>query len=837
MKTILDAIQYFYEKNMKFPNNFYKKFNHQQRYLIFRLVIAGTTVVVSTIAYLCYHHVRASLLNHLKQSALLEVKLGVNQVDEWLAMRKAETETIANSPTFRTMDWLKVRPYLESEVERLENFYYLTMVNPNGSYYATHQGLVNANIKDRPHIQEALTGKVVGSDPVISRLQGFPAIVIVSPVWSDAPTAKKIIGVHAGVISIDRVSEVVKALNYGRNSYAFALNSQGVPIVHPDRTLMGTTEKPAASFLTSENLGLRQISPKMVQQKSKIQLIQLNGELVYVAYVPLNQANWSIALVIPRQNIESQLRPLNFMVLVIVVLAIATILVLWQLQYSENQFLKKSKEAADAANQGKSIFLANMSHELRTPLNVMLGFTQLLGRDRTLSQEAQESLKTISRAGEHLLELIDDILNLAQIEAGTLSLNLSNFCLDSLLDTLEKMFKLQTETKNLYLQVSREQNFSSCIKTDAKKLRQVLINLMNNAIKFTDKGGVTVRVKLIDAPKTHRETESSSSNSEASEYLTIQFEVEDTGKGISPNELHKLFQAFVQTETGRKSEQGTGLGLTISQKFIQLMGGEITVKSQVGQGSLFQFYIQVLPGDAAEMKQASPSRKAIALAPGQRIYKILVVDDRWSNRQLLIKLLKPFGFEIQEAENGAIAVKLWQTWQPHLIFMDMRMPVMNGYEATREIKAHLPGQATVIIALSANVFDEERSVILSAGCDDFVRKPFLENTILEKIAEHLGVKYVYEDDRASLSDIRESHQGNDFQLSEEQLRAVCTRQLKLMPTDWIDKLHLFAQQLDRELIMTLLEEIPPEQSDLAEAIAYWSDNFRYDIIIELTQVK
>ena len=802
----------------------------QRRYLTFRLILGVTTLLVSTIAYFCYHNVRAALLDRLKQNALLEVKLEVDQIDEWLAMRKAETETIANTPTFRTMNWSKVGPYLELELDRLENFYHLAMVNPDGSYYATNAGKVDANLKDRPHIQQGMTGKVVVSDPVISRLQGFPVTIVVAPVWSDYTPEPKILGVHAGVISIQRLKKVVKTLNYGQGSYAFALNSQGVPIVHPDPTMMGTLEKPAASFLDSQNTGLQQLATEMIQLKSNIKLLKLNGRYVYVGYVPLNQVSWSIALVIPRDNIESQLRPLNFMVLTIVALAIATIAVLWQLHSSEKNLLKQSKESADAANQAKSIFLANISHELRTPLNVILGFTQLLSRDRSVSEDAQDSLKTINSAGQHLLELIDDILNLTKIDASSLTVNVVDFCIDELLQELEQMFKLQTETKKISLKFYRQHNLPCYIKTDVKKLRQVLINLINNAIKFTDKGGITVRVKLID-----------SGNKLTSEPTILQFEVQDTGIGISADELETLFAAFVQTEAGIKSQQGTGLGLTISRQFVQLMGGEITVKSQVEQGSLFQFYIPVGLGEATAVKSNTPNRKAIALAPGQRTYRILVVDDRPSNRQLLVKLLKPFGFEVREAENGAIAVKLWSSWQPHLIWMDMRMPVMNGYEATKAIKAQIKGQATTIIALTASVFDQEQSIILSAGCDDFVRKPFQEHTILSKISEHLGVKYIYEDSPDGLTEtVAPSNlpiKPIESSVASEHLLEVCAEQLKVMPPEWVEQLNLFAQQLDNELIMPMLEQIPESQGQLARAISDWVENFRYDIIIELTKIQ
>ena len=208
------------------------------------------------------------------------------------------------------------------------------------------------------------------------------------------------------------------------------------------------------------------------------------------------------------------------------------------------------------------------------------------------------------------------------------------------------------------------------------------------------------------------------------------FEVEDTGAGIASEELDNLFEAFVQTKTGREAQEGTGLGLPISCKFVQLMGGEMTVESEVGRGTTFKFDINVDVVEAKDIETKQPTRHIIALEPNQPRYRILIVDDREDNRQLLIKLLNPFGFELREASNGQEAVAIWDNWEPHLIWMDMRMPVMDGYEATKQIKSTTKGQATAVIALTASTLEEERVVVRSAGCDDFLRKPFRETDIL-----------------------------------------------------------------------------------------------------------
>jgi signal transduction histidine kinase/CheY-like chemotaxis protein len=480
--------------------------------------------------------------------------------------------------------------------------------------------------------------------------------------------------------------------------------------------------------------------------------------------------------------------------------------------------LVSAKDAADVANRAKSEFLANMSHELRTPLNAILGFTQVMNRDSTLNLEQQENLGIIGRSGDHLLALINDVLDMSKIEAGCITANDSVFDLYSLLNTIADMLYLKAEAKGLNLVCQWTTDVPQYIKSDQKKLRQILLNLLGNAVKFTETGSVALRVQRGCSPlNTQLESQPDSSRS-----IALHFTVKDTGSGIAAHELNTLFDPFVQTETGRKSEQGTGLGLAISQKFVQLMGGDIQVQSQLNQGTTFEFGIQVEVSGSDLMATALKPRRVMALEPGQPSYRILVVDDRWENRQLLIKLLEPIGFQVQTASNGQEGIAQWQEWNPHLIWMDMRMPIMNGYETTQHIKSHLQGQATIIIALTASTLEEERAVVLSAGCEDFVRKPFLENEIFDKMAQHLGVRYLYAEPA-------------EFGLVPPIPSRLDAMALTVMPAAWLNQFAYAAAQLDQQMLAQLLAQIPPNQVALKQLLQTQVDNFDFELLMTLAQ--
>ena len=472
--------------------------------------------------------------------------------------------------------------------------------------------------------------------------------------------------------------------------------------------------------------------------------------------------------------------------------------------------LQQTALAAEAANLAKSTFLANMSHELRTPLNAILGFSQLMQRSRNLNPEQQENIRIINRSGEHLLTLINQVLDLAKIEAGRITLNPTDFKLTSLRSELEEMFQLQAQEQQLQLIFNYSSDIPEYVNTDRVKLHQVLINLLSNAIKFTKEGSISIRISAV---RKGENLELPIAN------YQLHFEIEDTGSGIAPDELDRLFQAFVQTKTGETSQQGTGLGLAISQHFIKLMGGTITVRSKVDSGTTFAFDIPVTAVDAATIEPIQPPRRAIALEPNQPRYRILIVDDRSDNRQLLIELLAGFDFELKEARNGAEAIEIWSSFEPHLIFMDMWMPAMDGHEATKRIKATVKGQATAIIAVSAASAEEMRTVTALDDSDDFIHKPFRDTEIFATLQKHLGVRYIYDE----MESVTES----------TQIKPLTPETLAALPAHWLAALEKATIECDLELILIQIELIRDRDSSLGNALAELANEFQFNQILAL----
>lgn len=482
---------------------------------------------------------------------------------------------------------------------------------------------------------------------------------------------------------------------------------------------------------------------------------------------------------------------------------------------TDEEQARRARDRAEAASAAKSAFLSHMSHELRTPLNAILGFSQLLARDRTLGREARRHLAIVERSGRHLLELINGVLDLSKIEAGKLALVEARFSPARVLADVESMFRDLARDKGLSLTFHGGASLPAAVLGDEGKLRQILINLVGNALKFTERGAVTVRASTVRASMPDIDP-----TARPSEPCRLRFEVEDTGPGLDEAARKRLFQAF-STPRGPGGPAGTGLGLLISRELVRALGGEIHVSSTPGAGSTFTFDVRfaVATGEAAA--EEPDRRSVVSLVPGQPTFRILVADDREENRELLVELLSTVGFDVRSAANGREALEQWETWEPQLIWMDMRMPVVDGYEATRRIKQTPRGKSTVIIALTASAFEQDRAQVLAAGCDDFVRKPLRDAEVFERIAHHLGVRYVYGEppgDRPA-----EPPPPPDNSLS--------TAALLALPEPVRERLRRAAESLSPRETRAVIADLEADHADLAARLEELVRAYRFDRIL------
>jgi len=475
-----------------------------------------------------------------------------------------------------------------------------------------------------------------------------------------------------------------------------------------------------------------------------------------------------------------------------------------QLVVERTQALRAALQQADAANQSKSVFLSNMSHELRTPLNAVIGFSRLMSKAGTLNEHDQGSVEIINRSGNHLLTLINDVLELSKIEAGHVQLQEEVCDLGLLVQDVHDMLRARAEQAGLTLVLQARDLPAKGVRVDSTKLRQVLINLMGNAIKFTREGGVTLRVQGHSADALR---------------MGIDFEVSDTGIGIALEDQDNIFKPFVQMVT-HATAAGTGLGLTITKQYLQMLGGELVLVSTPGKGSTFRFTL-FLP--LADLQPATvPVGEVLGLAPADRHKRILIVEDDADSRQLLNQLLLPLGFVLASAVDGLEAVAQAASFAPDLIIMDWRMPRLNGLEATRQIRAQAGPRAPKVVMLTASAFEEQRQEAMAAGISDFLRKPLQEEDLYAALETQLGLQFQR---RSPLADASMPQDGF----------TVCAAAIAELPEALRADLHQAAEELNPEKLQDVLARIEPDHPALALGIANMAKKFLYQELWEFSQ--
>lgn len=764
-------------------------------YALVAVVVISLAGIMGLALYSDYH---SSLRQERARLATLS-KLIANNTSTLLERNRERLIGIGKRPEVQAMDPARCGTLFADLRLMFPEFANLATVDLNGSAPCSavpQPGGKPVSVAKTEWFKRAMTERrfLVGK-PFIGPITGRTVSVMVEPVWGANKELRGFLGLPLDLESYNpRIPEgsLPAGARYGfisGDGFMFWRNTDPEKLIGK---YVGDQEGP--------NLAIR-------LRDGEAETIGTDNVSRYYAFVSIPQADWIVFIGVPSQSITNNVigtAKHNAMIGAVALVAIAILLgfLLRRIDASERDLLK-ARDAAEAANRAKSVFLATMSHELRTPLNAILGFAELMTHDQGMPETQRENMATISRSGHHLLTLINDILEISKIEAGHLKAQSAPCDLHELVETVVDSMELRAHQAGLELTLEVAPEVPRFVQSDSGKLRQILINLLSNAIKFTRQGGV-----YLDVAVTRERGRDQS--------LLLSFVVRDTGIGIAPADLDGIFRPFVQTDQGARASEGTGLGLTIARQYAELLGGSLTAVSEQGKGSTFTLRLPVAL--AAPAESAEPLRRVLGVTEGQPHWRVLVVEDKIDNQRLLEQLLQHVGFEVQLAENGQEAIAAFQSWRPHFIWMDMRMPVMDGYEATRRIRALPGGHVVKIVALTASAFREDREGMLTAGCDDVLPKPIEEDKLFEMMGRLLGVSFEYAQPVAAETVAAETE-------------ATDISDLSGLPIDMRRELMLAADQLDIEATKAAIKRIRGVDASLADQLTSVARAFRFDRIV------
>ena len=700
---------------------------HRRVDLRFNIILFTLFALIALAGYGGFQQIRQELLNEQITINAGRTEALAKRIDQWLVTRKTEVATLANTPVIRTMDWSQAGPFLKGKHAQMPWFYIFAHIQPDGTYYNSRVDFAKGqNLSDRAHFKAAMQGQVYASDPVNSRTLDVDIVAVTSPIFRSDRKGADIIGVFGGMIDTGTIVEELKRFSNGPGSYAFAVNADGIAIAHPDPKRKGNINTKANSLLQDADAGLKAVTERMLQGAGGWIRTTVDGRTMYATYEPLTQARWFIATMTNAAHVEKTLVVVDWLGLFALLVLCGTVALVIRFRRLELRTLSQQAEVAEEKSRAKSAFLANMSHELRTPLNGILGYSQIMLQRESADETSRRHLQIIQSSGQHLLNLINRVLDLSKIEAGRIELEPRPMDLASLLQDLVRLFEIEKAKYGAPFTWSFDPGLDRVVTLDPDRLRQIVTNVVVNAFKYGQRSPVHLEVRP-HSLETRR---------------ALAITVRDGGRGMTPEQVARAFIPFEQVDRGA---EGAGLGLAIVHELVRLMGGSVHIDSTPGQGTTVSM---VVPYEPAGQDLVS------ALADGQGMPRgirggarprVLVVDDNLVNVEFLVDLLRLTGFEVRGCHQVDEALAAFSQTPFDLVITDLVMPERDGFDLIRGIRAGATAQATPIIVASASAFPGDQVRAIATGANDFVAKPVDAQLLLRKMAALLKVDYLYDE--------------------------------------------------------------------------------------------